>query len=94
MPQERDSGARSSRANREEGVPPFGNPKYLPHVRSQGTIVPGFRCADLGMNCGFEVKNATNKDEVLQIAAVHAKTTHGIQSVPPDLAEKISAAIH
>ena len=56
--------------------------------------MPSFRCADVGMKCGFEVKNATNKDEAMQIAAVHAKVAHGIQSIPADLAAKVSAAIH
>lgn len=40
------------------------------------------------------MKNATDKDEVWQIAAVHVKTTHGIPTIPPDLAEKVSAATH
>ncbi len=56
--------------------------------------MPNFRCADLGMNCGFEVRNGSSKDEVVQIASVHAKAAHGMTTVPPDLAGKISAAIH
>ena len=56
--------------------------------------MPSFRCADLGMPCSFEVKDATNKDEVMQIVAVHAKVGHGMESVPADLAAKVSAAIH
>ncbi len=56
--------------------------------------MPSFRCADLGMNCGFEVKNGTSKDEVMQIAAIHAKTAHGMATIPPDLAAKVTAAIH
>ncbi len=53
----------------------------------------GFRCADIGMQCGFEVKNGSSKDEVMQIATVHAKAAHGIHTVPADLASKISSAI-
>lgn len=56
--------------------------------------MPNFRCADVGMQCGFEVKNATSQDEAMQIAVIHAKFAHGIQSVPPELAAKVSAAIH
>lgn len=55
--------------------------------------MPSFRCADIGMNCGFEVKNGSNKDEVAQIAAVHARVAHGMQTIPPDVASKVSAAI-
>ncbi|HTT34942.1 MAG TPA: DUF1059 domain-containing protein [Thermoplasmata archaeon] len=53
-----------------------------------------FRCADIGMACGFEVKNATSKGEVSQIAALHAKTAHGLSPIPPDVAAKVAAAIH
>ena len=56
--------------------------------------MPSFRCADVGMNCGFDVKNSTSTDETLQIAAIHAKVAHGISSIPPDLAAKVSGAIH
>jgi predicted small metal-binding protein len=56
--------------------------------------MPSFRCADVGMKCGFEVKNATTREEAMQIAAVHAKATHGMATIPPDVAAKVSAAIH
>jgi predicted small metal-binding protein len=52
-----------------------------------------FKCADLGMACAFEVKGAKNADEVMGIAAVHAKSAHGISSPPPDLVAKIKQAI-
>ena len=52
-----------------------------------------FKCADLGMNCGFEVKGAKDANEVMAIAATHAKSTHGIASPPPDLVAKIQRAI-
>ncbi len=52
-----------------------------------------FKCSDLGMQCGFEIKGASSRDEVMQLAAVHAKTVHQIQSITPDLAKKIGAAI-
>lgn len=56
--------------------------------------MPSFRCADIGMNCAFEVKNGTTKDEVVQIASVHAKIAHGMTSMAPDVAAKVAAAIH
>jgi predicted small metal-binding protein len=45
------------------------------------------------MQCGFEVKGGSSKDEVLQIAAVHAKAAHNIQSIPAEVAAKVNAAI-
>ena len=52
-----------------------------------------FKCKDVGMKCDFEVKGASSKDEVMQIAAVHAKVVHKMDTVSPDLAAKVSAAI-
>jgi predicted small metal-binding protein len=52
-----------------------------------------FKCKDIGMQCDFEVKGASSKNEVLQIAAVHAKATHNMQTIPADIAAKVNAAI-
>jgi predicted small metal-binding protein len=52
-----------------------------------------FKCKDIGMNCGFEVKGASSRDEVMQIALVHAKQTHQMATIPPDVASKVSSAI-
>ncbi len=52
-----------------------------------------FKCKDVGMKCGFEFKDATSKDEAMQLAATHAKVAHGIATIPPDLAAKVTAAI-
>jgi len=38
------------------------------------------RCRDVGVGCGFEARAAT-EEEVLKIAAQHAKTGHGIDEV-------------
>lgn len=48
-----------------------------------------FKCKDIGMNCKFEVKNASSKDEIMKVMAVHAKETHKMDTVDPDLASKI-----
>lgn len=45
------------------------------------------------MNCGFEVKNASSEQEVLEILKVHAKTAHGMKEIPSDVAEKIKQNI-
>jgi predicted small metal-binding protein len=52
-----------------------------------------FKCEDVGMKCGFEFKDASSKDEAMQLAATHARVTHGMQTIPPDLAAKVNAAI-
>lgn len=45
------------------------------------------------MKCDFEVKGGLSKDEVMQVASVHARVAHNMQSIPPDVAAKVSAAI-
>ena len=45
------------------------------------------------MKCGFEVKGASSRDEATQIASVHAKVSHNMQTIPPDVAQKVSSAI-
>ncbi|MDG6957766.1 MAG: DUF1059 domain-containing protein [Nitrososphaerota archaeon] len=52
-----------------------------------------FKCKDIGMQCGFEVKGASSRDEAMQLAVVHAKTAHNMQAVPQDVANKVSSAI-
>ena len=50
------------------------------------------RCRDVGLNCDYEVRGATD-EEVLQKAVVHARTVHQLTDVPPELASKVRAAI-
>jgi predicted small metal-binding protein len=53
-----------------------------------------FKCKDIGMKgCEFEVKGAASRDEVMQIASVHAKQAHKMETIPPEVAQKVSAAI-
>ena len=56
--------------------------------------MPNFKCADIGMNCGFAINNGSSKEEVLQEAQVHARVAHGMATIPSDVAAKVSAAIH
>ena len=51
------------------------------------------KCKDVGVDCDFEIKGATSEEEVMQIAAVHAKLVHGMDKIPPELAAKAKAAI-
>lgn len=52
-----------------------------------------FKCADIGLNCGFEAKGAKDANEMMAIAAAHAKSSHGIANPPADLVTKIQQAI-
>ena len=52
-----------------------------------------FKCKDTGMKCDFEVKGASSRDEVMQIASAHARLAHNLQTIPPDVAQKVSSAI-
>ena len=50
------------------------------------------KCKDLGMQCGFEVKDE-DQDELMQILALHAEKTHKMKTISPDVMEKIKKAI-
>ncbi len=51
-----------------------------------------FKCKDTGMDCDFEVKIASSRDEVMQEADVHTKIAHGLKTMPRDM-EKVAEAI-
>jgi predicted small metal-binding protein len=51
-----------------------------------------FRCADIGMDCGFETK-ASTKEELMPLIVNHAKTAHNITEISPELSEKVNKAI-
>ena len=50
------------------------------------------RCRDVGMDCDYEVRGNTEQ-EVLKQATAHARSTHQITDMPPELAAKVRAAI-
>ncbi len=52
-----------------------------------------FKCKDIGMKCDFEVKGAGSREEVAEIAQVHARRVHNLTSMSPDLQQKMNAAI-
>ena len=52
------------------------------------------RCKDVGMDCDFEIKGASSEEEIMQMAAIHAKMAHNMDRIPPDLAAKAKAAIN
>jgi predicted small metal-binding protein len=51
------------------------------------------RCGDVVPGCDFEM-TGNSEDEVLHKAAAHAKSAHGLESIPPDILEKVRGAIH
>lgn len=51
-----------------------------------------FKCADIGLECGFETK-ASTKEELMPLIVNHAKTAHNMTEVPSEVMEKIGKAI-
>ena len=49
-------------------------------------------CKDVGPECDFVARGET-EEEVMGQVAEHARTAHGMEEVPPELAEKAKAAI-
>lgn len=51
------------------------------------------KCREVGLDCDFVARGATDED-VLSQAAVHAKKDHGFTDLSPELVSKVKAAIH
>lgn len=49
-------------------------------------------CRDVGVDCDFKA-SADSVDELMRKTAQHAKEAHGFDSIPPELAGKVQAAI-
>jgi predicted small metal-binding protein len=49
-------------------------------------------CNDVVSGCGFTA-TATTEDEVVEKAAEHARESHGVKEITPELAAKVKAAI-
>ena len=78
------------------GMPVPAGPILLPETwTTTAAKMTGyeFRCKDIGMECGFELKGASSKDEVMQLASIHARVTHNMQKIPDEVAQKVSSAI-
>lgn len=50
------------------------------------------RCREVGVDCDFEARGESEQ-EVLRQCAEHAKTAHGMDEIPPELAAKVRASI-
>ena len=51
------------------------------------------KCRDVGVDCDFEARGQTAQ-EVMKECAEHARTEHGMQEIPAELAARVKAAIH
>jgi predicted small metal-binding protein len=51
------------------------------------------KCRTVGLDCDF-VGRGENDDQVMAKVAEHARKDHGMQTIPPDVAAKVKAAIH
>jgi len=49
-------------------------------------------CKDVGMDCSFTAR-ADTVEELMQVAAAHAKQAHGLDSIPPELMPIVQAAV-
>ena len=50
------------------------------------------RCQDVGLDCEGEIRAAT-EEEVMRQAAEHARTTHNMTEMSPEVVQKVRAAI-
>jgi predicted small metal-binding protein len=50
------------------------------------------RCRDVGMDCDFVARGNT-EDEILKKAAEHARTSHNMNEIPPELLSKVRSVI-
>ena len=51
------------------------------------------KCGDVVPGCNHEMRG-NSEDEVLKQANEHAKTAHNMQNMPPEVLNKVRAAIH
>jgi predicted small metal-binding protein len=50
------------------------------------------KCGDLNPGCSFEARGR-DENEVLQKAAQHAKSEHGLANIPQEMMSKVRSAI-
>jgi predicted small metal-binding protein len=50
------------------------------------------RCRDVGVDCDFEARGETDV-EVLRKCVEHARSEHGMDQIPAELAAKVKSAI-
>jgi predicted small metal-binding protein len=50
------------------------------------------RCSDVGFDCEGEIRAATEQ-ELLDKAAEHARSTHGVQEMTPEIVAKVKGVM-
>ncbi len=61
--------------------------------KGEDPSLASFKCKDIGLQCKFEVKNASSKEEVMKLVTIHTRETHRMETVPEDLSSKIMTKI-
>jgi len=54
--------------------------------------MPSIKCKDVGLDCDFEAA-ADTEDELMKKIAEHAAEVHDMKTIPPEVIEKVKAAI-
>lgn len=49
-------------------------------------------CRDVGFDCDGVVR-AESEEETLQLVAEHAKTVHGLETVTPEIVDKVKSVM-
>lgn len=55
-------------------------------------MAKSIKCLDVGVDCAFEAR-AETEAELMKKIAEHARTKHNITEIPPELVQKVKAAI-
>lgn len=45
-------------------------------------------CRDVGVDCDYEAQ-ADTEDELMELLEYHARTAHGMDEIPPELAAEV-----
>jgi AhpD family alkylhydroperoxidase len=62
------------------------------HARSHQFAEKELRCRDVGADCDYVVRGKT-EEEIFRKASEHAKKSHGMKEISPELMEKARSAI-
>jgi predicted small metal-binding protein len=52
-----------------------------------------FSCKDVGMNCGYEIRNASSEEELLEILMIHVREEHNSNEISRDVLNNIKRNI-
>jgi predicted small metal-binding protein len=55
-------------------------------------MAKSIKCLDVGVDCDFEAR-AETEEQLMKKVAEHARTKHNITEIPPELVQKVKAAI-